>query len=95
MPILSKALLTGGALVLASIILYFAAPNGSELSGYAIAPGVFVGLITSVLISGNPHVVSEAVMVITASAVNFVLFTGVSYIILRLVAGRLKKNNGP
>jgi hypothetical protein len=72
----------------------FRAPNGSECSGYVIAPGVIVGLMAAVLISGNPHGGSTAEIVLVADAINFVVFVGVSYLILQIRAYRVKRNSG-
>ena len=91
MQILRWALLTGVVLVLISVLLYVLTP--SEVSGYVIVLGVFVGLLASVLTSGNPHGGTSTVVVLVASIVNFLFYTTVSYVVL-LVASRHSKQAG-
>jgi hypothetical protein len=77
-----NAVLAGTALVVFSLGLYSLAPD-DPIGGYALLPGVIVGIYASVIASGNPHVLSKAVIVAVTCLVNCFFYTMVVYFLLR------------
>jgi hypothetical protein len=87
------SLLSAAALVVCSLVPYILAPAES-FSGYAMMPGVILGMYASVIISGNPHGGEMASVLIVASIVNFFFWTMVCYAALA-VYRRLSKKSVP
>jgi hypothetical protein len=75
------SLLAGAVLVLFSLEPFIFAPTES-FSGYALLPGIIIGMYASAAISGYPHGVELAPMLIIASVVNFFFWTIVCYAVL-------------
>ena len=78
MSIFQRSLLSAAVLVLCSLVPYGFAP-AEPFSGYAMFPGVIFGIYVSAILSGNPHSVQTAPMLIIASLVNFFFWTLVCY----------------
>jgi len=85
------SLIGGGVLVVYSLVPYIVAPNES-FSGYAMMPGVIVGMYASVIISGNPHGGGIAPVLIVGSVVNYFFYATLCYLVLTVYRRFSKKS---
>jgi hypothetical protein len=78
MSIFQRSLLSAAVLVFCSLVPYGVAP-AEPFSGFAMLPGVILGIYGSALFSGNPRGVEIAPMLIITILVNFFFWTLVCY----------------
>jgi hypothetical protein len=78
MSIFPRSPLSAAELVVCSLVPYRFAP-AEPLSGYAMLPGVIVGIYGSAIFTGNPMVFQTAPMLIIASLVNFFFWALLCY----------------
>ena len=92
MNILQWSLLSAAVLALCSVVPYIFAP-AEPFSGYAMSPGIIVGMYASAAISGYPHGVETIPLLIIAGIVNFFFWTLVCYAALAVFRKLSKKNS--
>jgi hypothetical protein len=82
---LSNSLIIAAVAVLCSLILYHA---GDPFKPLVLLPGLIIGMYASVIVSGNPHGGSLAVVVVVAAFVNYFVYAILAYSGFRIY-GRL------
>jgi hypothetical protein len=77
-------MIAGIALVVCTDLLSAALTPGGPVAGYVLLPGVILGMLASVIVSGNPHGGSLGVVMVVARLANYFFYVIVVYCMLLL-----------
>jgi hypothetical protein len=92
MHTLRWSLLSAGILVFWSVLPYAFGAGDEPSAGYLMMPGIIFGIYGCMLLSGNPHGIETAPLLIISSIVNFIFWTVVCYAAISIYRRLSKKN---